>query len=72
MMEITPKSHEANECSVTGVDKIAIQKDVVDELYSGIPEKWLHIIEDNTDDIEDKKKQIFSFYLLYFHRLKCK
>uniref|UniRef100_A0A0K0FPD9 Transposase n=1 Tax=Strongyloides venezuelensis TaxID=75913 RepID=A0A0K0FPD9_STRVS len=43
--------------SVTGHDKIAIQKVVIDELYDVIPEKWLHITEDDT---EDKKSKFFS------------
>uniref|UniRef100_A0A0N5B6C0 WWE domain-containing protein n=1 Tax=Strongyloides papillosus TaxID=174720 RepID=A0A0N5B6C0_STREA len=49
-----------------GADKIAIQEDVVDELYDVIPGKWLYITEDDTDDIEDKKSKIFlSIYYTF-------
>uniref|UniRef100_A0A0N5C6H3 BRCT domain-containing protein n=1 Tax=Strongyloides papillosus TaxID=174720 RepID=A0A0N5C6H3_STREA len=52
------RHHKHGVCfsSVTGADKIAIQGDVVDELYDVIPGKWLYITEDDTDEIEDKKK----------------
>uniref|UniRef100_A0A0K0F1N7 Uncharacterized protein n=1 Tax=Strongyloides venezuelensis TaxID=75913 RepID=A0A0K0F1N7_STRVS len=55
------KHHKHGVCfsSVTGIDKIAIQEDVVDELCNAIPEKWLHITEDDTDNTEDNKSKFF-------------
>ena len=41
--------------SVTGIDEIVIQGDVVDDLIDVIQEKWKQIDEDSIEDLDDQK-----------------